>query len=76
MPSVSDAQAKFMRIAEHNSAFAKDHHISQATAHEFVQADKRAGRYAHEAVTPLAPSAGVSSTGYVQPNGMPPFKVF
>lgn len=76
MPSVSEAQAKFMRIAEHNKQFAQDHHISQRTAGEFVNADKKGGRFAHEGVTPLAPSAGVSSTGYVQPNAQPPFKVF
>lgn len=87
MPSKTPAQAKLMRAACHNADIAKSHHLSQKTACEFVAADKRqkehqkqhdryAGKsVAREGVTVQA-STAVSSTGYVAPNGQPPFKVF
>jgi hypothetical protein len=40
MPSVSKKQAKFMRIAAHNSQFAKKNKISQKVAKEFHSKDK------------------------------------
>lgn len=82
MPSKTPAQAKFMRAACHDKKIADSHHISQKTACEFVAADqakKQAesgkGKPAREGMT-ISPSASVTSTGYVQPTGAPPFKVF
>jgi hypothetical protein len=44
MPSKSKKQAKFMRAAAHNQAFAKKAGISQKVAKEFVRADKKKKR--------------------------------
>jgi hypothetical protein len=44
MPSVSDKQEKFMRIAAHSSEFATKNHISQKVAEEFYAADKAKSR--------------------------------
>lgn len=44
MPSKSAKQARTMRAAAHNPAFAKKVKIPQAVAREFVAADKRKGR--------------------------------
>ena len=41
MPSKSAKQAKLMRAAAHNSAFAKKVGMPQKVAKEFVAADKR-----------------------------------
>ena len=78
MPSKTEAQAKFMRAACHDKKIADAHHISQDVACEFVAADQAKAKHqkpAREGMT-VAPSATVSSTGYVHPNGAPPFKVF
>lgn len=81
MPSKTPEQAKFMRAACHDKKIADAHHISQKTACEFVAADQAqkrgesAKKPAREGMS-IAPSASVSSTGYVHPNGAPPFKVF
>jgi hypothetical protein len=40
MPSVSRKQERFMRIASHDPAFAKQAGIDQATAREFYNADQ------------------------------------
>ena len=40
MPSKSKAQAKLMRAAAHNKAFAKKVGVSQKVAKEFENADK------------------------------------
>ena len=40
MPSKSPAQARLMRAAAHNPAFAKKTGVPQKVAKEFVQADK------------------------------------
>lgn len=40
MPSVSDAQEKFMRIAAHDPKFARKTGISQSVAKEFYEADQ------------------------------------
>jgi hypothetical protein len=40
MPSVSDKQRRFMRIAAHDPKFARKAHISQKVAEEFYAADK------------------------------------
>lgn len=45
MPSVSRLQHRFMEIAKHDKQFAEQHHIPQKVAREFVEADKREGRY-------------------------------
>lgn len=44
MPSKSKKQERFMAAAAHNPAFAKKVGISQRTAKEFNQADKRKGK--------------------------------
>jgi len=44
MPSKSVRQARTMRAAAHDPAFAKRMHIPQSVAREFVEADKKAGR--------------------------------
>jgi hypothetical protein len=82
MPSKTPAQAKLMRAACHNADIAKKHHIPQKTACEFVRKDEQkkqherySGKPAQEGVS-VHSSAAVSSTGYVAPNGQPPFKVF
>lgn len=87
MPSKTPKQASTMRAACHNADVSKKTGIPQKVACEFVAADKRAkehqkqhDRYAgkrpaHESITTHT-SASVSTTGYVQPNGTPPFKVF
>lgn len=88
MPSKSPEQAKLMRAACHNPDIAKKNHITQKAACEFVAADKKQKQHhaqheryagkakpAREEVT-VHTSAAVSTTGYVQPNGQPPFKVF
>jgi hypothetical protein len=87
MPSKTPEQAKFMRAACHDKKIADAHHISQDVACEFVKADlakargekpKAAnahGKVAKESMS-VTPSASISSTGYVQPNGTPPFKTF
>ena len=41
MPSKTKKQAKFMKIAAHNSKFAKKAGISQKVAKEFNRADSR-----------------------------------
>lgn len=41
MPSSSEKQAKFMRVAMHNPAIAKKHGIPQSVAEEFVRADQK-----------------------------------
>ena len=41
MPSKSKKQARTMRAAKHNPAFAKKMGIPQKVAREFVAADKR-----------------------------------
>ena len=41
MPSVSKKQARTMRAAAHDKAFAKRMEIPQSVAREFVEADKR-----------------------------------
>jgi len=43
MPSTSAKQARTMRAAKHNPAFAKKMGIPQKVAAEFVAADKRVG---------------------------------
>lgn len=40
MPSVSDKQKRFMRIAAHDPKFASKAGISQKVAEEFYEADK------------------------------------
>ena len=82
MPSKTPEQAKFMRAACHDKQIADSHHISQATACEFVKADQAKARAeakgskpARESMT-ITPSASVTSTGYVHPTGQAPFKVF
>lgn len=40
MPSVSEAQKRFMQIAAHDPKFAHKAHISQQVAQEFEAADK------------------------------------
>ena len=88
MPSKTPQQARLMRAACHNADVAKKAHIPQKVACEFVAADKKKashqaqhdryagkGKPAQEGVS-VHTSAAVSSTGYVQPNGSPPFKVF
>jgi hypothetical protein len=44
MPSKSAKQARTMRAAAHNPAFAKKMGIPQSVAKEFVEADKRKGK--------------------------------
>lgn len=44
MPSKSKAQAKLMRAAAHNPAFAKKVGVPQSVAKEFVRADKAKGK--------------------------------
>lgn len=44
MPSKSPKQARTMRAAAHNKAFAKKVGISQKVAKEYVAADKRKGK--------------------------------
>lgn len=44
MPSKSEKQARTMRAAAHDPAFAKKVHIPQKVAKEFVAADK-GGKY-------------------------------
>ncbi len=44
MPSKSEKQARTMRAAAHNPAFAKKLDIPVKVAKEFVAADKRAAR--------------------------------
>jgi len=85
MPSKTPEQAKFMRAACHDKKIADAHHIRHDVACEFVKADQAkarsekakasTGKPARESMT-VSPSASVSSTGYVQPNGAPPFKTF
>jgi hypothetical protein len=41
MPSKSAAQARLMRAAAHNPAFAKKVGVPQKVAREFTQADQR-----------------------------------
>jgi len=41
MPSVSEKQAKFMRVVMHNPAIAKERGVPQSVAKEFVEADKK-----------------------------------
>ena len=43
MPSKSPAQARTMRAAKHNPAFAKKMGIPQGVAADFVAADKKQG---------------------------------
>lgn len=43
MPSKSWKQHKLMEKAAHDAEFAKEHHIDQAVAQEFIEADKKAG---------------------------------
>lgn len=74
MPSKSPAQHRFMEAVAHNPEFAQSHGISQKVGKDFVAADK-GHKFAHEGVTVNSP-AGVSSSGYVQPNGQWPFKTF
>ena len=45
MPSKSPKQARTMRAAAHNPAFAKKLGIPQSVAEEFVAADKSKGRF-------------------------------
>jgi len=44
MPSKSPKQARTMRAAAHNRAFAKKMGIPQKVAKEFVKADKKKGK--------------------------------
>ena len=44
MPSVSEKQARTMRAAAHNRAFAKKMGIPQKVAKEFEKADKKKGK--------------------------------
>ena len=44
MPSKSPKQARTMRAAAHNKAFAKKMDIPQKVAKEFVKADKKKGK--------------------------------
>ena len=81
MPSKTPEQAKFMRAACHDKKIADAHHIRQDVACEFVKADQAKARaqtkgkqVARESMS--VTSASVSSTGYVHPNGAPPFKTF
>ena len=46
MPSKSPKQARTMRAAAHNPAFAKKLGIPQSVAEEFVAADKKQGKKA------------------------------
>lgn len=45
MPSKSAKQHRLMCAAAHNKAFAKKVGIPQSVAREFVEADKRTGRF-------------------------------
>jgi hypothetical protein len=45
MPSTSPKQARTMRAAKHNPAFAKKLGIPQSVATDFVAADKKQGKY-------------------------------
>jgi hypothetical protein len=45
MPSVSKAQAQFMKAAANNPKFAKQTGISQKVAKEFVAEDKKKSSY-------------------------------
>lgn len=44
MPSKSPKQARTMRAAAHDKAFAKKLGIPQSVARDFVEADKKAGK--------------------------------
>lgn len=45
MPSVSKAQAQFMKAAAHSPKFAKKVGIPVSVAKDFMAADKKAGKY-------------------------------
>jgi hypothetical protein len=45
MPSVSKAQAQFMKAAANNPKFAKQAGIPQKVAKEYMAEDKKAGKY-------------------------------
>lgn len=45
MPSKSQKQHDFMKIASKNKDFADKNNISQDVAKEFVDADKKVGKY-------------------------------
>lgn len=52
MPSVSEKQKRFMKIACKDAEFAKKHGIDQKTACEFVEADKKAEQQAKKKKKP------------------------
>lgn len=45
MPSKSKKQHDLMQAAKHNPAFAKKAGVPQKVAREFIDADKRAGKF-------------------------------
>jgi hypothetical protein len=45
MPSVSKAQASFMKAAANNPKFAKQAGIPQKVAKEYMAEDKKSGKY-------------------------------
>lgn len=47
MPSRSEKQARTMRAAEHDPAFAKKLGIPQKVAHDFVAADKKTNKFGY-----------------------------
>ena len=49
MPSRSAKQHRFMLAAAHSPEFARKVGLMQATAKEFVAADKKAGKYRRKA---------------------------
>lgn len=55
MPSVSRLQHRFMQIASHDKKFAEQHHIPQKVAKEFVDADRRAGKFQDSSIADKSP---------------------
>ena len=48
MPSVSKAQAAFMRAAAHSPKFAKKVGIPSKVAKEYMAEDKKSGKYSYK----------------------------
>lgn len=53
MPSQSMAQHRLMMAAAHNAAFAKKVDVPQSVAKEFVEEDKKAGKYQGKKAHPM-----------------------
>lgn len=49
MPSSSEKQHKFMEAVAHSPKFAKKAGVSQSVGKDFVEADKKTGKYARDA---------------------------